>query len=875
LKIIPKDLTPLYKNLKTNGTTIYAFPGAEEDINQQSDNYKMYFSKFVLLNLPEVQTALDDEPKKWDFVNAFYSASDQESPTFAERTVNSLRNYVANQEVTIRGTKVSENEYFYDNSVLQTNTEKVFWKWCKKLGLIQFEAAVDGDEYFGNLDEFTSNNPSDTEYFPEYLWKEREVSDNNISKFYESPTESNKLEVEYEGTINYKVGDFVEFFDVENVTFPNIAKYAEVIGVLEPSGSNGYRVIFDIECTESEQIENAGYSRLVYNKLVRYIGEILGNNNVVSQNLAFDQIFASVPDNAGETPDILFRTRFDSNYSPDLQFPILPSQYQPEIKGAENFNSPIVQNPTNYPGDQYAQYDNDNNLNEYTYITKTGDILRRSGEYFGVSGDINNVSLNGETIDGVQLDFNPDHYVKMNVLGDEVSNFDEFNTRQINGEFPNDFKFNAVLWYYNVEDINGNIATNLYGISFLDNPANDPVETGTRFPQLTKLAANDNQDGTSYQFSLNKHTTITPDNPQPTFSNEYINNLFGMNLFNEVMKRLVVFNDSALKIITDNQKLSESVDDLKQLIYTQTDIDTINQQINQLNQLLQLYSTNQIVTTSSIRVVNNNSVSPPEIQLFNVEGRYIEITNIDTTNLYDSDGYIPFSIGVPEGKDFLVNVNNNDTTEQILPDNEVLTIYLNRDLDYKQTVDFFVNGSGDSTENKKLNILVTYNDGQGIPTLRNLVTELDLPVYYNSVIQDQNTSFSWKQINQDLTQFRLNNDGETIGMSASRVSGLQPGDTILIENVIFDTISIDGQYPIDSIDGNTINIDYTENTNLNSYIVQEISDGNLSSGDIISEYNSMGTFRFNKGYKISITRVDELDTSTFEDRYKTYITPLN
>ena len=63
--------TPLYKSLKSNGTTIYAFPGAEEDINQISDNYKMYFSKYTLLNLPKVQTALTDEPVTWDFENSF------------------------------------------------------------------------------------------------------------------------------------------------------------------------------------------------------------------------------------------------------------------------------------------------------------------------------------------------------------------------------------------------------------------------------------------------------------------------------------------------------------------------------------------------------------------------------------------------------------------------------------------------------------------------------------------------------------------------------------------------------------------------------------------------------------------------------------
>ena len=47
--------TPLYKFLKSNGTSFYAFPGAAEDISAayQNSNYKMYFSKFVLLNFPK------------------------------------------------------------------------------------------------------------------------------------------------------------------------------------------------------------------------------------------------------------------------------------------------------------------------------------------------------------------------------------------------------------------------------------------------------------------------------------------------------------------------------------------------------------------------------------------------------------------------------------------------------------------------------------------------------------------------------------------------------------------------------------------------------------------------------------------------------
>tara|TARA_R110000772_G_scaffold3193_4_gene11538 strand:- start:5903 stop:8527 length:2625 start_codon:yes stop_codon:yes gene_type:complete len=871
--------TPLYKSLKTNGTTIYAFPGAEEDINQIGDNYKLSFTKFSLLNLPKVQTALTNEPVTWDFENSFYGASPQPATNYADRTINSLRNYVANHEVTIRSTKISDTEYFYDNSVLQTNTEKIFFKWAKKMNLIQFEKATDGDEYFAGLDDFTSNNPNDNEYLREFLWKEREVSDNSLYIFYETATShTNKLEVEYNGTINYKVGDWVEFTDVENVNFPVIVKYAEVLQVIVPSGSNGYRVVFDVTYTGSQQSETVGYSKLIYNRLVRYIGEIQGNNNVVSNNISYDQIMAFVADNAGETPDVLFRTKTDNNYGPDLRFPILPAQYQPEIIGAEHFNSPILKNPENYPGDQYAQYDNDDNLDSYDYLSKSGDELRRTGDYFGVTGDINNVVFDSDNLDGIQMDFNTSHYVKMNVFGDEITNFDEFNTRKVNGEFPSDFEFNAILWYYQVTDSKGNSATNLYGISFLDHPDNDQTNTGTQFPGLRKIAASDLQDGVAYQFSLNKHTTITTETPQPVFDNSYINNLFGMSLFNEAMRRLVVFNDSAMNIIAENEQIFTEINNLKQLVYTATSIETINTRIAQLNDLLQLYSTNQMVSTTSIRVEKDDTVSPPEIKLYNIEGRYYTLTSLDTINLYNDDGNIPKAAEVPEGKDFLVNLTNNDTITQELPDDQNLIVFLNRDLYYRQTVDFIIDGSIDSIENKQLDILITYDNGNNIPVLRKAVENLDLPVYYNVKFQDQNTAYNWNQVQQDLNSFKLNSDGETVGMSASRVSGLNKGDSILVENTYFGTgdsaIKVDGQYVIDSINGLTINVDYLQNDNLTSYINQEILAGNLSSGDIITDYSSMGIFRLNKGYKVSITRIDESNTSTFEDRYLILTSPL-
>jgi len=169
--------TPLYKSLKTNGTTFYAFPSAAEDISAayQNSNYKMYFSKYALLNLPKQVTTdsltgvspTASQPIYFDF-DATFKKSIAATPaaSFSEQIIESLRNYVANQEVTIKESKLNNTEYYYDNNALETTTEKIFFKWAKKLNIIDFEPAIPDDEYFSNLAEFQSGNVNDDQYFP-------------------------------------------------------------------------------------------------------------------------------------------------------------------------------------------------------------------------------------------------------------------------------------------------------------------------------------------------------------------------------------------------------------------------------------------------------------------------------------------------------------------------------------------------------------------------------------------------------------------------------------------------------------------------------------------------------------------------------------
>jgi hypothetical protein len=886
--------TPLYKFLKNSGTSFYAFPGAAEDISAayQNSNYKMYFSKFALLNFPKRNLTAGTMSNKiyFDFDNSFQKSINATPPgSFSDSIIESLRNYVANQEVVIRESRLNNTKYYYDTNALETPTEKVFFKWCKKLGLMDFEPATPDDEYFSNLADFQRNNINDDEYFPEYLWKEREVIPWNTFSYYESGVAgyAGYLEIEFLGNTNFRVGDKIKIYNVSNSTIYQNGFYnnellnsqyfegvqTDILYITPAGATQGQKIVVDINTNIGQEFETTGQAELVYNRLVQYIGEVSGVSNVQEANRNYTEVFAHIPDHVGQTPDILFRTMVDVNYKPNLTFPILPSQYQPEILGAELFSSPIVSSPQNYPGSYFAQFDTP----DFTYETETGDSLRRSGAYFGVSGDINNPIVNGSLIDGISLDFNTSHYVKMNIFNRVLTNFDQFNALEINNEPPTDFEFNAILWYYTVQkqDANGNqiIKTNLYGISFLDHPDNNPIdeEIGLRFPIYKKLVSNGQQDGTSYAFSLNLNFNILNDNPQQTYNPEAINSLFGMNLFNQAMARLAATNDNFLNIIAEQGRVRDEILNLKQLLYTQTDINTINAKIGNLENLLRLYSTNQIQSSTSISVTTQGS--PASIQLFNIEPFYDTINSINTTSLYTIDGIIPLNINVPQNKTFLLIVENNDEVDVTLPNNDNLTIVIDRDLDFKQTMEIMVIGSEFASQNKKLDIFInstvpSVTGGNATTTTEVLlIGDIDLPVYYNTTYQLPNPAFLWKDFNFniDFSQTIQYTIGDILevpfqGNSSILNNSLKPGDVIQLNNFYVGTSSVydfSGQYRIDSLGGVTssyVYFDVSTNPDLVAY-------GASSSlplyihGTASTLLSNNPYFSLNKGKRIKVTRI--------------------
>lgn len=886
--------TPLYKRLKSNGTSFYAFPGAAEDISAQyqNENYRMYFSKYVLVNFPKEQISLSGTQSQnpyFDF-GTFSSISPALANSYSERIVESLRNYVANHEVALRESRLNNTEYYYDTRSLETTSEKIFWKWCKKLNLINWRPAVPSDEYFSTLDEFQRIDLTDDSYFPEYLWKERDTFSFQISDYYQTaaPNFSGNLELFSTapfGSLDLRVGDVLSLQMNPLGVEPSLdGTSVRILDIFQSTTPTGTSVIIDFNSTANSIVNNTGTASLVYHKLVEYVGEVNGVSNVQEANRAYTEVYAHVPDHTGMTPDILFRTIPDVNYKPGLEFPIIPAQYQPEIVGAELFSSPIVSNPTEYPGSYYGQYD----TIDFIYQCEPGDTLRRSGRFYGVSGDINAPVVNGSTIDGVTIDFNTDHYVKMNITDREVSTFDEFNALQLNNQPPKDFEFNAILWYYTVEDLNGNRRSNLYGISFLDNPENNkcPGEIGIRFPTFKKLVTNGNQDGTSYAFGLNLNFNIIHDNPQEAYNPEAINSLFSMNLFNEAMRRLSSVNDSFTNVLGEQSQLQQEIVNIKQLIYSQTDINLINSKIRNLEELLRLYSTQQIISSDTIQVETIDT-SPSQLRFNNIDRRYALIDTFLTTNMYNANGNLPISVNPPVNKDFLVHIINDDTVDITLPNNDKLVLLINDDLSFRQSMTVLVTGTLESTQNKHLDIFInTINPISSVTASNNLnvitpisvetllVGDINLPVFFNVNTSEQNSAATWTGFNFDinfnstiildtgnLLKFNLNQPDFLVQNS------IKVGDELVIENLFVGTTSVfnfSGQYPVDSVVGATVSLDVSKNIDFVAYASNIPLNIHTPPTTILSNAPYLG---LNKGYVITVTRISDEDEIPLGEKY--------
>lgn len=149
--------TPLVRIPQPRGGTMYAFASSARDMTRAFNNpdLNFEFSRYALLDLPDF-TQSTNGANTIDFslnlVNASGSAYSAGAPNidFAQ----TFQNYALNAEELL----LQDDDY--DPIILQSDAEKLFFKWLSNLGAIRFRTADSNEATIGALTE--ENNSSQT-----------------------------------------------------------------------------------------------------------------------------------------------------------------------------------------------------------------------------------------------------------------------------------------------------------------------------------------------------------------------------------------------------------------------------------------------------------------------------------------------------------------------------------------------------------------------------------------------------------------------------------------------------------------------------------------------------------------------------------------
>jgi hypothetical protein len=167
--------TPLINALRVQGGTFYTFTSASNDISKTftDDDSRFVFSKFALLDLPDVGTPSGNNYENyivWEALGTLSGAttgypnsSVPNSEISTDNNINfaqSFQNYVLNFEQLILDGSNTLGQ-FYNLSEKYTVAERLFWKWLANINAIRFRSATAAESAVTN--RFTESDP--TQYY--------------------------------------------------------------------------------------------------------------------------------------------------------------------------------------------------------------------------------------------------------------------------------------------------------------------------------------------------------------------------------------------------------------------------------------------------------------------------------------------------------------------------------------------------------------------------------------------------------------------------------------------------------------------------------------------------------------------------------------
>lgn len=146
-------VTPYLKPFNVEGGTLYVFPSVSKDLTRTfvSSDYEFKFSHFACLNIPDIYSGVFSENSDFprglyiDTLMGNYKINSWGSADMCKAITENLQNYVMNFETAILNGEGDNDDY--DNTILTSVSEKIFWNWMQKVGAIRFNESDTAEEY--------------------------------------------------------------------------------------------------------------------------------------------------------------------------------------------------------------------------------------------------------------------------------------------------------------------------------------------------------------------------------------------------------------------------------------------------------------------------------------------------------------------------------------------------------------------------------------------------------------------------------------------------------------------------------------------------------------------------------------------------------
>jgi len=368
-------------------------------------------------------------------------------------------------------------------------------------------------------------------------------------------------------------------------------------------------------------------------------------------------------------------------------------------------------------------------------------------------------------------------------------------------------------------------------------------------------------------FNLNLHYNIDNDVQPLKYDPSTIYNMFGFDMYNEMMRKIYQVNENFVNIIQEFIRINMDLQDMKSILYSQTDIDDLKSRMKSMDELLRLYASNQFVNSDTAIITTDYSGVYPKLK-FNVIGvEYDDIKNISLSTAYDynfTNTGASYPISLSYTSKMLLNLINDNHYN---PSGNVI-VMLDRDLKNKQKLDIMIKPDyALYSQRLYFNMMFDYNNVNSEVNIFNVDLPVDLKDYYDVAVPENSTFDDSYFLNENIyvncTDAKTGSTWCSTGYTELVLTEdiFKSGNTIYVQNLYFRTIDgavidFSGAYTILSRVGITITIDLLVNNTDNP----ELS---LAGAILVGQPR----ISFYRGLQVSILRVNGENTSTFSERY--------